>query len=374
MTKISNQYSLTNILTADLANSRLGINNVSPTVALDVTGAGKFSSSVTASDLIISDTYANDPLIKLATTTSGNVEVQMRTATTTYNAGIGVVTSGYDFNFFTANSTRMTITSAGNVGIGTTTPLDTYAGRTVLTINNAGAYGAFLNFGYNGTLYAAMESNTTELRISNYQNIPTIFYVNSTERLRIAANGQITTTFSLADNPLVFTNTSTSPFGPWFKWTTDPNNGTNYYWVCSAVVSSVEYVRAKLLSNGGLANYQSNNTNLSDIRTKKDIVPLGSYWNKFKAIEIVKFKYKDQSHDDYNIGVISQQVELVAPEFVDADGFGTTPEDGIPLKSIYTADLYHATIKVLQEAMAKIEELSAENTSLINRIEALENK
>lgn len=53
MTKISNQYSLTNILTADLANSRLGINNVSPTVALDVTGAGKFSSSVTSDDLIL---------------------------------------------------------------------------------------------------------------------------------------------------------------------------------------------------------------------------------------------------------------------------------------------------------------------------------
>ena len=47
MTKISNQYSLTNILTADLANSRLGINNVSPTVALDVTGAGKFSGALT---------------------------------------------------------------------------------------------------------------------------------------------------------------------------------------------------------------------------------------------------------------------------------------------------------------------------------------
>lgn len=49
MTKISNQYSLTNILTADLANSRLGINNVSPTVALDVTGAGKFSGNVVLS-------------------------------------------------------------------------------------------------------------------------------------------------------------------------------------------------------------------------------------------------------------------------------------------------------------------------------------
>ena len=92
-----------------------------------------------------------------------------------------------------------------------------------------------------------------------------------------------------------------------------------------------------------------------------------SYWDKFKAIEIVKFKYKDQTHDDFNIGVIAQQVESIAPEFVDVDGFGKTPEDGIPLKSIYTADLHHATIKVLQEAMAKIEELTA-------RIESLESK
>jgi hypothetical protein len=175
------------------------------------------------------------------------------------------------------------------------------------------------------------------------------------ERMRIAANGQITTTFSLADNPLVFTNTSNNPYGPYFKFTTDPNNGSNYYWVCSALVGGTEYVRAKLFSNGGLANYQANNTNLSDERTKKDIIPIESYWNKFKAIEIVKFKYKDQTHDDYNIGVIAQQIEQVAPEFVDVDGWGETPEDGIPLKSIYTADLYHATIKVLQEAMVKIE-------------------
>ena len=58
MTKISNQYSLTNILTADLANSRLGINNVSPTVALDVTGAGKFSGVLTLGSTISNGTYA----------------------------------------------------------------------------------------------------------------------------------------------------------------------------------------------------------------------------------------------------------------------------------------------------------------------------
>ena len=84
-------------------------------------------------------------------------------------------------------------------------------------------------------------------------------------------------------------------------------------------------------SNGGLANYQTNDANLSDERPKKDIAPLGSMWAKFKALEIVTFKYKDQTHDDDNIGLIAQQVESVAPEFVDVDGWGETPEDGVPL-------------------------------------------
>ncbi len=95
--------------------------NFSP-FRISTTGAATFSSSVTAADLIISDTYANDPLIKLASTTSGNAEVQIRTATTTYNPGIGVVTSGYDFNLFTNNTPRLTISSTGaatfNLGSG----------------------------------------------------------------------------------------------------------------------------------------------------------------------------------------------------------------------------------------------------------------
>jgi len=159
---------------------------------------------------------------------------------------------------------------------------------------------------------------------------------------------------TLANNNAVYiTNTSsTNPYGPYIGFTSaSPNNNTLYFLSCGDSTAT----RFEARSNGGLANYSANDVNLSDIRTKKDIIPLGSYWDKFKAIEIVKFKYKDQTHDDYNIGVISQQVESVAPEFVDVDGWGETPEDGIPLKSIYTADLYHATIKVLQEAMVKIE-------------------
>ena len=134
-----------------------------------------------------------------------------------------------------------------------------------------------------------------------------------------------------------------------------PNNGSNEFLACSDSAAS----RAFIYSNGGIANYQANDSNLSDARTKTDIKPLTSYWNKIKALELVTFKYKDQTHNDDNIGLISQQVESVAPEFVSNDGFGETPTDGVPLKSIYTTDLYHAAIKALQEAMTRIEVLES---------------
>ena len=119
--------------------------------------------------------------------------------------------------------------------------------------------------------------------------------------------------------------------------------------------------------DGGIRNYSANNTNLSDARVKKDIKPASSWLSKINAIEVVNFKYKDQSHDDFNLGVIAQQVETVAPELVDIDGFGETPADGIPLKTIYETDLKYAMLKAIQEQQVLIEQLNA-------RIAILENK
>ena len=118
MTKISNQYSLTNILTADLANSRLGINNVSPTVALDVTGAGKFSSTISAT----SATFSGDVSVNSTNSKTGgtawNLNIRDNTAlAANVGGGIsfqGVYTTGGSIGNFGAISSYKTNATSGN--------------------------------------------------------------------------------------------------------------------------------------------------------------------------------------------------------------------------------------------------------------------
>jgi len=292
----------------------------------------------------------------------------------------------------------LTVDSSGNVGIGTTSPDNllnisgntgamkleaTTTNRSAIQIFNT-ANNLYVGVDNSAASYFGYVAYSANIQTLNY---PIIFSNGSgapTEKLRITSDGwtkisnngtytgvsstyhEIVSTFSNNAAVVVTNKASSNPYGVYIIFTgASPNDITRWFWNCEDSTATRAYMR----SNGGLVNYQANNTNLSDIRTKKDISALESYWDKFKAIEVVKFKYKDQTHDGFNIGVIAQQVEEIAPEFIDVEGFGNkTPEDGVPLKTIYTTDMYHATIKVLQEAMAKIETLETEIEELKARI------
>jgi hypothetical protein len=305
---------------------------------------------------------------------------------TIYGVGEDGSSGASSMRFYTHNGTssgeRIRITSGGNVGIGTTNPIrllslgSSFGGSAGLSTNiKLAAY----DNGTSGDTYGLGISGGM-LEIQSAENIG--FYngtgTTRTERMRITSGGFMKasnyggyfgSTFNyheLGTNSngnwtAIMYHTAAAPYGIYIPYTgASPNSASSEY----LYFTDSSALRFSVRSNGGIANFQANDANLSDERTKKDITPLESYWDKFKAIEIVKFKYKDQTHDDFNIGVIAQQVEAVAPEFVDVDGWGK-PEldeegneivsDEEPLKSIYTADLHHATIKVLQEAMAKIE-------------------
>ena len=390
----------------------VGIGTTTPAYNLDVTGTGRFTSN-----LLVSNTYANNPALNVLDTTYSS-NVVLRPNSTSYNPAVGTTTN-HTFQIITNNTNSIWIDTAQNVGIGTSGPTqllhlqkDQAATTTLLIQNTSDASGAAAELRFFGNTGLGALKNGQQVSfvrgsggidwaIGQLADSDDFVIAGGTnqgdgkpsltaaERMRITSGGwtKISNngTYPGVASPyheivsnqnnnaaVVVTNSNnTYPYGVYMIFTgTSPNDSTRWFYNAEDTTATRFVVR----SNGGIANYTANDVNLSDERVKKDISLLGSYWDKFKAIEIVKFKYKDQTHDDFNIGVIAQQVEEVAPEFVDIDGFGKTPEDGIPLKSIYEADLNHATIKVLQEAMTKIEEQQIQIQNLQSQIDELKNK
>ena len=152
--------------------------------------------------------------------------------------------------------------------------------------------------------------------------------------------------------------------------------------------------RFRFASNGGLYNYQSNDSNLSDEREKKNIVSLDTKWDKVKSWELKKFHYnEDADSDDLRYGVIAQQVEEHCPEVLsewvkqeakdavlDGDGNVVTPAQAeVVRKGVKEQQMMWMAIKALQEAQTRIETLETQNTAqqtqindLITRVTALE--
>ena len=154
-------------------------------------------------------------------------------------------------------------------------------------------------------------------------------------------------------------------------------------------MSDTSTARAIFYSNGGLANYQSNNSNLSDIREKKNIVDADAAWDDVKAWEIKKFHYNEESDSDpKRLGVIAQDLETDNPELISnfqkqaaADEVLWTEEDELPegvsvgdvktaaveeimRKGVKEQQMYWVAIKALQESLTKIEQLEARITAL----------
>jgi len=207
---------------------------------------------------------------------------------------------------------------------------------------------------------------------------PWLWFANNAERGQVTAAGFVkasptgtyqnaTGTYhefrtNVASNPLaVMVNTSADPYGLSFSFSgASPNDAGHYF----GYYEDSTALRIKLQANGGLANYSANNVNLSDANVKGAVeryseTDLDALERSFLKVNWGRFKYLDQSHDDWNHGYTAQGVEsafaLTAPELVDETELGTKAGSGETRKGVYDADLTHIGLALLARGLKRIE-------------------
>jgi len=147
--------------------------------------------------------------------------------------------------------------------------------------------------------------------------------------------------------------TSEIPSGIYINYTSAaPNNTVSEFLYCSDNTA----VRATIMSDGGLKNYQSNNADLSDERLKVIHNPTASKWDAHAALEIVDYHYTESPDTRLLIGVGAHQAGECDERLCATDGWDTGSEK---YHAVYTKDLSFYTMKTVQECQARIEALEA---------------
>jgi hypothetical protein len=280
----------------------------------------------------------------------------------------------------TGATKHVTIASGGNVGIGTSSP------DSQLTISRGGLTSAYsiktIRGGRNdqgiftdGAGIALRGVDTTNgatavfvmgdnVDSNNYNRIQ--FNTYGSERARIDSSGNLlvgTTDSSLTASPGIKFRPSASNADMGIVQNTASNLGAYHLYNTNGTNNGYRFY---VTTNGGISNFSGNNVNLSDERTKKNIEVAGGYLDKICAIPVKLFNYKDEVEGEQRtLGVIAQDVEAVAPEFVSNDGWeGAAHEDGGPLKTVYTTDMMFGLMKAIQEQQAIITALTARVVAL----------
>ena len=384
MSKNTNLSFLTDYITADITNGRIGINNASPTVAFDVVGVSKFTGASTFSrndaanfSVTIANVFINQ----------GNlINFQQNKAGTTINAyiGHGGDSSG---NFIINNGTQaLTITNAGNVGIGTISPKSygalTIGGQTIglsniaVDINQAFKFNNYyssgagsdktISTGYAGGLgfdnsVGALTFSTSPSSVTADGNITT------TERMRITSGGivqinnagdaQLHINASGATGYVKYDNSSSDTWGAGIGF----NIATNFelYNFSTATYgfritrsgiygTTVSSPRSVFVQSdgtlGGISSVRESKTNIASLDSSwlMQLNPVSFNYRKKDAED----KYTNEHYDELYYGLIAEEAELVNKEIC-------TYNDN-KLIGIEYSKLVPVLIKAVQELSAKV--------------------
>jgi hypothetical protein len=360
-----------------LSSGNVGIGTTSPNTYIDgSTGLAINGSARGVLSLIGTSSTANEVLGRLLFTNTNTTNAASRLVIIDGVRGADN-NSGY-LTFSTSNSgapaERMRITSAGNVVInsaGTSAPnsgqLVNRQKSDVTTpylngiVNMAEATSTYLNIYYDNSVHNISATYYTGGDGGAYK--PIAFQTSDVERMRITNGGNIRIGTSTA-NPTELLEVNSSSGGSATHYTLFLYNTRS-----GGQSSGDHYVR--FYSNTTNGSIRSNGAGGVDYNTTSDS-RLKLDPKDFDAISIInKMKPKNFKWKDYNItseGFYAQELYDVYPQAVSV-GNDELTEDG-KLKNPWQVD--HS--KLVPVLVKSIQELSAKNTTLEERLTALENK
>lgn len=257
--------------------------------------------------------------------------------------------------------------NTGNVGIGTNGPSSSLAIQRASAAASLGMRHTASGNGY-GYIFSTTGTTTNDLTISSE------FNGSPTERARINSSGNLLVgATSTVDSerlnvtqsgqfPIIYANNtnSTNAYG------IRANLATYFFNTTSFLFDGIEFsnLRFRVYSNGGIGNYSGNDVNLSDQREKKNIELAPNYLDKICQIPIKTFLYINQTDTQKTLGVVAQDVQAIAPEFVDETDWSENADGSKMRLSIYQTDLQYALMKSIQELKAIVDTQAAEIAAL----------
>jgi len=262
---------------------------------------------------------------------------------------------------------KFSITTAGNVGIGTTTPdqklVVNGSGTTIMKVNNTDDGTAQLTLANSGS------SNFNLQQVGGN----TIFNIAGGERMRLTQTGDLL--IGTTSTTINTTNYGINLLADGkFALGSDRNQGN------TIAIFHGNLGLARIKGDGDLENTNNRYGALSDQELKENIVDANSQWNDIKALKVRNYNFKESTgySTHKQIGVVAQELEAsginglvknmddelytetdVLPE---GKSIGDVKEKGY--KSVAYSVLYMKAIKALQEAMAKIETLETKVAAL----------
>ena len=270
--------------------------------------------------------------------------------------------------FSEGGAESMRIDSAGNLGIGRTP-----AAGVRLDVENSGdVYAAFRKTsGVTLQLYGS----STDSWIYNVTNHPLILGTNNTERMRIAANGNVfvgATTNGVTDytigRSIVQNNNYANAVA--YAINSTESAGTQYYLAFGRAGSTC----------GAISSNSTNSTTYatsSDYRLKENIEPMTGALDKVTALKPVTYKWKSDGSESQ--GFIAHELAEVFPDAVVGEKDGVQIVDDLDAdgKVIGTKEVprYQGidTSFLVATLTAAIQELKATVDAQATRIAALEN-